>query len=368
MSINYNQKFQSSTTPIFKNYVTLKGHYNKVLSISWHPDNVHIVTAAQDGFLIVWDSTTGFKKSLIQLDDPWITSTDISPNGELIATGGLEDACIVYKLYTEPNNNQRNSKSTVSIFKGHQEYISDLSFMSNNTIITSSGDRSLIHWDINKGQKTRTFYGHLGDVLSVSVHPLDTQNIFISSSSDRFVNVWDVRVPMKIRSFQTSITHDCSSLKFFPDGNSFSVGCDDGSLKLFDLRSDCQIGNYGFDLVHKKFGVPRLNQIEKGQLINSSSILIDDNHSSSGLISINSSMIAALDNPGVLSIDFSKSGRLMFVSYADYSNVVVWDTITGQIVNSLDGHKDVISKVQVSKDGLGIATGSRDSLTKIWSI
>ncbi|OBA15410.1 uncharacterized protein OGAPODRAFT_49114 [Ogataea polymorpha] len=309
----------------FRPYRTLRGHFNKVLALSWHPDNRHLATAAQDGFLLYWDSVTGLKKGLIRLDDPYVICTDISPNGHLVATGGLENACIVYKLHSSQNAEIQQRNSIVSIFKGHKEYISDLSFVGNSQVLTSSGDKSILLWDMEKGTKSVTFNGHLGDVLGLSMCPTDS-NLFVSCSSDRLSNLWDIRCPLNRRQFQISLTHDSSAVKFFPDGFSFACGTDDGELKLFDIRSDCELASYP------------------------------------------SSMVAALDNPGVLSIDFSRSGRLLFASYAEFSSVVVWDTVMGTVVGTMDGHRDAVSAIKVSPDGLGIATASRDHTSRIWSV
>ncbi|KAH3662219.1 hypothetical protein OGAPHI_005467 [Ogataea philodendri] len=338
-----------------QNHRTLRGHFNKVLTVSWHPDNRHLATAAQDGFLLFWDSTSGLKKNLIRLDDPYIICSDISPNGHMVATGGLENACIIYKLHSSPDSETSPKNSIVSIFKGHREYISDLSFVGNSQVLTSSGDKSIVLWDMEKGTRCNSFNGHLGDVLGLSVNPRDP-NMFVSCSSDRFSNLWDVRSPLNRRQFQTSQTHDSSAVKFFPDGYSFACGTDDGEVKLFDIRSDCELSNYPVRQVHQHF---RSYKPEEQ--------VVEDSASSMKL-STKSSMVAALDNPGVLSIDFSKSGRLLFASYAEYSSVVVWDCVMGTIIGTLDGHRDSVSKIKISPDGLGIATASRDHTTRIWSV
>ncbi|KAG7881937.1 hypothetical protein KL925_001930 [Ogataea polymorpha] len=339
----------------FRPYRTLRGHFNKVLALSWHPDNRHLATAAQDGFLLYWDSVTGLKKGLIRLDDPYVICTDISPNGHLVATGGLENACIVYKLHSSQNAEIQQRNSIVSIFKGHKEYISDLSFVGNSQVLTSSGDKSILLWDMEKGTKSVTFNGHLGDVLGLSMCPTDS-NLFVSCSSDRLSNLWDIRCPLNRRQFQISLTHDSSAVKFFPDGFSFACGTDDGELKLFDIRSDCELASYPVKMVHQHV---RPHKTEELSISDSASSL---------RLSRKSSMVAALDNPGVLSIDFSRSGRLLFASYAEYSSVVVWDTVMGTVVGTMDGHRDAVSAIKVSPDGLGIATASRDHTSRIWSV
>ncbi|KAG7703124.1 hypothetical protein KL914_004905 [Ogataea haglerorum] len=258
-------------------------------------------------------------------------------------------------LHSSQNAEIQQGSSIVSIFKGHKEYISDLSFVGNSQILTSSGDKSIFLWDMEKGTKAVTFNGHLGDVLGLSVCPTNS-NLFASCSSDRLSNLWDIRCPLDRRQFQISLTHDSSAVKFFPDGYSFACGTDDGELKLFDIRSDCELANYPVKMVHQHVRPHKTEEIS-----------ISDSASSLRL-SHKSSMVAALDNPGVLSIDFSRSGRLLFVSYAEYSSIVVWDSVMGTVVGTMDGHRDAVSAVRVSPDGLGIATASRDHTSRVWTV
>ncbi|KAG0687541.1 guanine nucleotide-binding protein subunit beta 1 [Pichia californica] len=369
------------------NYKTLKGHFDKVSSCAWYPDNKHIVSSSQDGYLLVWDAVRGLKNNLVELDDPYIMGCDVSYNGQLVATGGLDNTCIVYKLSTEINNSGENNSGLLSILRDHKEYISDLSFLhkSSTQLITSSGDKSCILWDTSKGGYIRHFYGHLGDVLSLGVNKNDENNsnpnLFVTSSSDRLAMLWDIRDPLASRKYLVNPKFDSSEIEFFPDGNCFSCGCDDGSIKFFDIRCDGELSNYGIDKVRRYINSNSLQSSTSSSspsyynlnssshnMNTSSSINFDYQDQKSSVRSLHSNMQASIDNPGVLSLDFTKSGRLMFSSYAESTSVFVWDIISGEIVGSLNGHNGVISKVRVSPDGLGVATASRDETIKIWSV
>lgn len=368
---------QSLSTVNLRRYRTLKGHFDKVADIAWLPDGRHIVSASQDGFLLVWDSTNGFKKELIELDDPWVMCCDVSHDGRLVATGGLENACIVYKMSIKGTGPQQQSplgadgsrkSSLLSVFKGHKEYISGLSFLagSSSQIVTCSGDRSSILWDTTKGGKVSTFYGHLGDVLSLSPNPTDP-NIFVTCSCDRRALLWDKRSPVSVRRYVSADNCDASVVRFFPDGYSFACGSDDGTIKLFDLRSDGDIATYGIENVRQ---YAMHNNIAPILMSPKSFSSNEEAKIAMGSIagSMESSLESSIDNPGVISMSFSKSGRLMLTSYAEYSSVMITDTITGQILGSMGGHSDVVSSICVSDDGLGVATGSRDYTVNIWSV
>lgn len=357
------------------NYKTLKGHFDKVSSCAWYPDSEHLVSSSQDGYLLVWDATKGLKKRLVELDDPYIMGCDVSYNGQLVATGGLDNKCIVYKLNTDIDTEGRSE--LLSILQDHKEYISDLSFLhkSSTQLITASGDKSCILWDTTKGGYIRHFYGHLGDVLSLSINKNDNNNsnpnLFVTTSSDRLAMLWDIRDPLATRKYLVNSKFDSSEVEFFPDGNCFACGCDDGTIKFFDIRCDGELSSFGINKVRRYMNSNNLqNSIPTymNSNINSATSIEFTDQISSSAKSLHSNIQASIDNPGVLSLDFTKSGRLMFSSYSESTIIYVWDIISGEIVGILNGHNGVVSKIKVSPDGLGVATASRDETIKIWSV
>lgn len=88
----------------------------------------------------------------------------------------------------------------VNILKGHQGYISSIEFLTEDKVISGSGDMSVALWDLNRNIKTNEYVDrNLGDVSSVCSHPLNP-NIFASASL-RTVKLWDVRVKTSLQSF-----------------------------------------------------------------------------------------------------------------------------------------------------------------------
>lgn len=54
----------------------------------------------------------------------------------------------------------------------------------------------------------------------------------------------------------------------------------------------------------------------------------------------------------------------MFAGYDDY-NCNVWDTLKGERVGVLAAHENRVSCLGVSTDGMGLCTGSWDSMLKV---
>ncbi|KAI8984302.1 G-protein beta subunit [Mycotypha africana] len=312
---------------------TLKGHLAKVYAMHWAKDSQNLVSASQDGKLIVWNAYSTNKLHAIHLRSSWVMTTAYSPSGQFVACGGLDNTCSVYNLQSHHSKQQQqyphSNHSLIADHKparelaGHLGYISCCRFLNDDDrhILTSSGDMTCALWDIDAGVRLHEFSEHMGDIMSLSIHPNDS-NIFVTVACDSTAKLWDIR---KKKSVQTFAGHegDINSVQFFPNGHAFGTGSDDSTCRLYDIRADCELNVYA-------------------DSVNNNNIY------------------------GVTSIDFSRSGRLLFAGYDDYS-CQVWDTLKGDHLGFLAGHENRISSLGVSRDGLALCTGSWDTLLKVWA-
>uniref|UniRef100_A0A8V0ZD90 G protein subunit beta 1 n=1 Tax=Gallus gallus TaxID=9031 RepID=A0A8V0ZD90_CHICK len=293
---------------------TLRGHLAKIYAMHWGTDSRLLVSASQDGKLIIWDSYTTNKVHAIPLRSSWVMTCAYAPSGNYVACGGLDNICSIYNLKTREGN-VRVSRELA----GHTGYLSCCRFLDDNQIVTSSGDTTCALWDIETGQQTTTFTGHTGDVMSLSLAP--DARCFVSGACDASAKLWDVREGMCRQTF-TGHESDINAICFFPNGNAFATGSDDATCRLFDLRADQELMVYSHD-----------------------------------------NIIC-----GITSVAFSKSGRLLLAGYDDF-NCNVWDTLKADRAGKrvLAGHDNRVSCLGVTDDGMAVATGSWDSFLKIWN-
>ncbi|VVB10368.1 unnamed protein product [Arabis nemorensis] len=310
---------------------TLQGHTGKVYSLDWTPEKNRIVSASQDGRLIVWNALTSQKTHAIKLPCAWVMTCAFSPNGQSVACGGLDSVCSIFSLSSTADKD--GTVPVSRMLSGHRGYVSCCQYVPNEDthLITSSGDQTCVLWDVTTGLKTSVFggefqSGHTADVLSVSISG-SNPNSFISGSCDTTARLWDSRAASRaVRTFHGH-EGDVNTVKFFPDGYRFGTGSDDGTCRLYDIRTGHQL------------------QVYQPQ--------------------------GDGENLPVTSIAFSASGRLLFAGYANNNSCYVWDTLLGEVVLDLgllqDSHKNRISCLGVSADGSALCTGSWDSNLKIWA-
>ncbi|WVO12662.1 hypothetical protein L204_100267 [Cryptococcus depauperatus] len=190
---------------------TLKGHLAKVYALHWAADKRHIVSASQDGKLIVWDAYTTNKVHAIPLRSSWVMTCAYSPSGNFVACGGLDNICSVYSLRGAAPGGPSGQAKVARELSAHTGYLSCCRFLNDRQILTSSGDMSCMLWDIEQGSRVMEFNDHSGDVMRQVV------NLLV-----------------------------CTDISF-PNGDAFATGSDDASCKLFDLRADRELNHYSHD-------------------------------------------------------------------------------------------------------------------------
>jgi len=292
----------------------LRGHIAKVYEFDFcvnEPDM--IVSASQDGKLIVWNGLTTHKLFVIPLQSQWVLTCGFAPGGRNVACGGLDNTLYIYQL----NDDNSIPEGATHSFKGHEGSLSRLRFVDDERVITTSGDKSQILWNLNgNNNMVSQFYGHDGDVMCLDIS--QDRNQFITGSLDKTAMLWDIRTGEGVLSF-TGHGADINAIKYFPTGNAFATGSDDGTIKIFDIRGDRELMTY--------------TQPEE-------------------------------DAFRVLSLCFSQSGKYMFT--ACHTFIYIWNTLTGEKIGELSD-TDIVSYVGVNPSGQALFGSSWNNFIKVYA-
>lgn len=319
------RKFSASANRKLSNKKKLTGHYGKIYALQWSAQGKQIVSAAQDGKLIVWHGFLGHKLHVISLQSPWVMTCGYSPNGAAVACGGLDNYCTIYKL-------QDLKHEESAQLRHHEGYLSSCTFFGNDKVLTSSGDKTAMLWDVGQGQTKleRTFKGHTWDVVSLSAD--ETKNLFVTGSCDKTAKLWDVRQENSVMTFHGH-EKEVNSVNMLKGGNVFLTGSEDGLCRLFDIRSYKMLASYGVEISDEK----------------------DEEEPVS-----------------VTSVAFSKTGQYFFAGY-DSATCRLWNTLdTTAPKQKLTGHIGRVSCLGVEpKEGCALATGDwgddYDAELRIWA-
>lgn len=177
---------------------TLKGHSAKIYSMYWSPSQPYIVSAGQDGKLIVWNGISGNKLLAIPLRSPWVMTCSFSPSGRLIASGGLDNKVSIWNARIKESPSIATLRPSVELL-GHSGYVSCARFVSDEQIVSSSGDTTMVLWDLERSRTILRFEEHDADVMSIAVDP--AQSLLISGACDALTKTWDMRTGHCVRTF-----------------------------------------------------------------------------------------------------------------------------------------------------------------------
>lgn len=305
----------SSTIGEMRSRKLLKGHFGKIYALDWADDSEHVVSASQDGKLVVWHAMSTNKVEAVPLRSSWVMTVAYSPSQNFVASGGLDNLCSLFKLpYEDPSQTKVYAE-----LNAHEGYLSAAEFITDGELITASGDSNCLLWDVETKTVKTTFDEHNSDVMSIALHK--ESSTFVSGSCDSTAKLWDYRDSKKAVKTFTGHESDINAVAWASDaGHAFGTGSDDSSLRLHDIRAYRSVNKYAEDKVVC----------------------------------------------GITSMAFSQSGKFIFGGYDDY-NIYVWDTLRGCSISSLSGHENRVTCVGVPKTGQCLCTGSWDLMVRIWA-
>jgi len=301
----------------------LQGHFGKIYAMDWGKDDTMLISAAQDGSIIVWNALNGHKLDLIELKSTWVMSCAFSKSGRMTASGGLDNTVTIYKISETGQAQPTAPPSHPRELVEHGGYISGAVFIDDTKVISSSGDQKCILWDTERGTALHTFSEHKQDVMDIDML---NDNLCVTGSVDHNCKVWDYRLDSKTKTM-TFHGHegDINSVCAMHNKYSFISGGDDSRVMLFDTRSYSPLQEYK----------------------------------------------DAKISHGIASVALSSSGRYAFAGYDD-SIARTWDTLTGELVQNIGNqgqptHSNRVTCLGVNSNGTAVATGSWDMTLRVWA-
>ncbi|XP_022842865.1 WD repeat-containing protein VIP3-like [Olea europaea var. sylvestris] len=242
-------------------------------------------------------------------------------------------------------------------------------------LLTGSLDETVRLWDPEGPQKLQTNTGHCLGVVSVAAHP--SGRIAASASIDSFIRVFDVATNNTIATLEAPPS-EVWKLQFNPQGTVLAAaGGGSASVKLWDTAQWQLIAT---------LSVPRLEGLKPSEKTGSKKFVLSVAWSPDGTQIACGSMdgtISIFDvtrakflhhleghSMPVRSLVYSSApldARVLF-SASDDGHVHVYDTEGKTLISSLSGHASWVLSVDVSPDGMAIATGSSDRSVRLWDL
>ncbi|HUT88238.1 MAG TPA: DUF4062 domain-containing protein [Thermoguttaceae bacterium] len=291
----------------------LRGHEDKVFSVSFSPDSCRAVSGSADGTVRIWDVATGEELLCLRGHQKAVIGVSFSPDGLRIVSGSADRTVKLWDVATGVE---------LICLRSHQDEVNVVSFSPDGRLIASgSDDKTVRILDAMNGAELRCLRGHVGAVRAVA-WSRDGRRLLSGSCNhewdfeDLSVHIWDPDTGGQLH-FHEGRDDWIREVSFSADGRAYYASCDEERITVFDVdRGSGQAMRGGHD-------------------------------------------------PWVMCASFSTDCRELVTGGQDHA-VRLWDTTSGSELDCLHGHDDDVLCVALSSDGNYVLSGSADKTIRVW--
>lgn len=220
----------------------IQAHQGSILTMKFSQDGRFLATAGEDGVVRIWQVVEDDRSNDIDIPDIdpsciYFTVNHLSELAPLMAEKQKlsmlkslrktsDSACVIV-----PPKVFRILEKPVHEFHGHNGEVLDLSWSSDNHLLSSSVDETVRLWRVGSDQCVKVF-PHSNYVTCVQFNPVD-DSYFISGSIDGKVRIWSIGSSQVVD--WTDIREIITAVTYNPDGKGGIIGTMTGCCRLFSL-------------------------------------------------------------------------------------------------------------------------------------
>ena len=329
---------------------TLIGHTNEVYGIAYSPDGRLLATGGLDRKAKVWEASTGRELLTLSGHTAGLNGVAFSPDGTRLATASWDGTSRVWDI--GPAGELLAIPATGP---GRLTYSPDGAQLAYGLF-----DGTVHVWNASTGSPTLSLRGHTDAVGNVAFSP--DARLLASSGWDRTVRVWDLATGQVLRVLG-GFGGRVNSVAFSPDGSRLVAGSQDRTVHVWDAANGIQqliIRGNPANVYAASFS-PDGTRILTSTLAPDSTARLWDAANGSELLVLQGHTDTVWDAA------FSPDEQRIATASRDGS-ARLWDAHTGQQLLELRDHTSTVVWVAFSPDGRRLATSSRDGTAKLWDV
>jgi WD40 repeat protein len=372
---------------------TLIGHTGWVRDVSFSADSQLLASASSDGTVRIWDIASQTCLKIIEAHGDWVWRIQFATRKSLVVSFGVDRKCKVWywklgkavlsftikdkalrNVMFEPNNGIVASCSIEGIklwsvwrlqhLRSITEYATHLRrvvFSPDGYWIIGADLNCQIHcWEVATGKRIHTLIGHTSQISEVN---FSESGEIISTCLDQ-IRLWHPETGTCLRTIV--LNQEGSRVADYrpptlTHPELLATGSDNGVIKLWNISTgDCMMNALGkfASMLTLAIHPTAANQCATGDTIGN--IYLWDCAASKLVPTV------LQGHQGmVLSVAYSPSGRFLASGSHDRT-IKIWDTITGDCLQTLQGHTDHIAQLAFITEQR-LLSGSYDLTLREWN-
>lgn len=320
-------------------------------SVAFHPDGNRIAIGTYRK-VVVYALADGEKVAEWPVGTEAIRALAFHSSGKILAVGSGAPGASGSVILLDATTGQ-----PTQTLKIHDDTIEGLAF-SGDVLLSASDDEKVVLTDIKTGARIGVLSEHIGRCLSVAV-PVRTSDgaggaIFATGGADKMVKIWDANLRRVVVNFDQAQS-PVWSLTALPQPGRFVAGCDDGTVRIFQVRADRPGVRDGQD--DMTTGVDGRKPDDSAPVQKSGQPAPRTG---------SQTQVLTGHSAAVYTVAASVNGNFIVSGGADHK-VIVWDRNGGRVRELTDAKGDVWS-VAISGNSRWLAASSVDGYTRVYDL
>lgn len=333
---------------------TYVGHTHTVSFVVFNDDESRLISSGWDKTIRIWNTDTGDELNTLRAHSSWVNAV-LYEHGKIFSASS--DNSIKIWNYDEKRATSRR----------HFDYVTSLCSPPGCSIVISSGwDNTIKIWDVSTFELICSCAGHTNKVngLCCNMHA----SIIVSGSDDETIRVWDIANSNGTCSLVITYTIGIRSVCITNDESRIISGSDDSLINVWSITT----GYLLYSLSGHTGSIEYLivNKLDT-KIVSTGGDYLDRDNSIRIWDLGQKSCEMVIDNGHSESIYCARysDDESMLVTCSIDKTIKLWNSSSGQLLQTYVGHDECVSSVCFSPNGIKVLlSGSKDGSIKVWDI
>ncbi|HET9623811.1 MAG TPA: protein kinase [Kofleriaceae bacterium] len=361
----------------------LRGHTDAIYLLAFNRDGTRLLSASDDATARVWQLSTRTAVVLRGHEDD-VFRARFSADEHSVVTSSLDGSVRVWQL---------DAPGATAAVTTYDEGATINAFQFDGDRVLVRTPSEIARWDLVSGRREPLFsWAHESHNLGYGQASADGEHVVVPHADGSMELRSRTGASITLHGHRGLVTH----VAFSRDGKTLFSSSSDGTLRRWDVATgagskvieggtpirsfavarDGRVAAFAVDLVYLVDADGTVTQLGKGNAWCLSMAEFEPvrdrlvlHRCDTSLAIFDDHKLTELATGGYSAgrVAVSGDGRRIASGLGDRT-VRIWDAATGQVIDILRGHSDLVYDVAFSPDGSELASGSYDKTLRIWDL